>query len=258
MTVGPSVGTTRPGAVPAGSMVEAPRGTIACLRFASLRASESKRSRRAKPARIRAIFSSIPWSRTSSRPAKRATTSAVRSSAVGPSPPLVTIRATPWPARKFNTASRSAARSGTDRMWVTSTPSSARRSEIQGPFRSVTRPATTSVPVTTIPARTASELTGGGSRTARALEGRGLDASRADVEARGRRGSNLVVLAVHGQGDGSAAVQVEPVVVRGWLKGTLAGARDQRLCVDQGSPVAGDQADLHVVPRDQCHGDRVL
>src|SRR4029450_8760209 len=40
---------------------------------------------------IRPIFSSISGSSTSSRPAKRPTTSAVRASAVGPPPPLVTI-----------------------------------------------------------------------------------------------------------------------------------------------------------------------
>ena len=92
---------------PPGRSSAAPRGTIACLRLASRSASGSKRSRRAKPARIPAIFSSISSSRTSSRPAKRATTSAVRSSAVGPSPPLVTIRSTPSAARNSSAASRS-------------------------------------------------------------------------------------------------------------------------------------------------------
>ena len=37
-------------------------------------------------------------------------------------------------------------------MWATSTPSSASRSETQGPLRSAIRPVSTSVPVTTIPA----------------------------------------------------------------------------------------------------------
>ena len=43
-------------------------------------------------------------------------------------------------------------------MWATSTPSSASRSEIQGPLRSAIRPVRTSVPVTTIPARTVRSL----------------------------------------------------------------------------------------------------
>ena len=46
----PSPGTTRPGAVPAGSTVIAPSGTIACFRFATFSASGSMRKRRAKPA----------------------------------------------------------------------------------------------------------------------------------------------------------------------------------------------------------------
>ena len=180
-----------------------------------------------------AIFSSIPWSRTSSRPANRATTSAVRSSAVGPSPPLVTIRSTPWEARNSSAASRSPARSGTQRMWVTSTPSSPSRSEIHGPFRSLTRPATTSVPVTTIPARTVLAFTGDRSRATRPLEARRSNAVRADVVAGRRPGPHRVVLAVQGQRDRPAAVEVEAVVVRRWLKGAFVGARDQRLRVDQ-------------------------
>jgi hypothetical protein len=38
-------------------------------------------------------------------------------------------------------------------MCASSTPSSSRRSDSHGPFRSRTRPVSTSVPVTTIPAR---------------------------------------------------------------------------------------------------------
>ena len=77
----------------------------------------SKPSRRANPARISAIFDSMPSSRTSSRPANRATTSAVRSSAVGPSPPLVTIRSIAVVARGTRSvASRSSGRSATTRM----------------------------------------------------------------------------------------------------------------------------------------------
>ncbi len=72
----------------------------------------------------------------------------------GPSPPEVTIRSIPSPAMKRRAASRSSGRSPTTRMWATSTPSSARRSETQGPLRSAIRPVSTSVPVTTIPALT--------------------------------------------------------------------------------------------------------
>jgi hypothetical protein len=95
ITTWPSAGTTSPGAVPAGSIGVAPSGTIACLRLPSRTASGSKRSRRAKREMISPILSSILSSRTSLRPAKRPTISAVRSSAVGPSPPLVTTRSTP-------------------------------------------------------------------------------------------------------------------------------------------------------------------
>ena len=80
---------------------------------------------------------------------------AVRSSAVGPSPPLVTIRSTPSWARKASAARMSRGRSPTTEMWASSTPSSRRRSDSHGPLRSVTRPLRTSVPVTTIPARAA-------------------------------------------------------------------------------------------------------
>ena len=155
ITTGPdSAGTTRPGAVPAGSIVVEPFGITACLRLAARTASRSKPARRAKAARIRAIFSSISSSSTISRPAKRPTTSAVRSSAVGPRPPLVTIRSIPSSERKRRAPSTSSGRSATIVMWETSTPRLARLCEIQGPLRSVIVPVITSVPVTTMPART--------------------------------------------------------------------------------------------------------
>ena len=88
MTTTSPAGTTSPGAVPSGSSAVEPRGIIACLRLAARIASVSNRRQRlAKARRIAAIFSSISSSSTISRPAKRPTTSAVRSSAVGPSPP---------------------------------------------------------------------------------------------------------------------------------------------------------------------------
>src|SRR5206468_12973223 len=63
--------------------------------------------------------------------------------------------------------------------------------------------------------------------------------------------------AVEGEGDGAAAVEVQPVVVRWRLKRPLLGARDQRLRVDQRAPVPGDQADLHVVAGHQRDGRRL-
>ena len=103
--------------------------------------------------RMSAIRCSSASSRASGRPVKRATTSSVRSSAVGPRPPLVTIRSTPWASMKASWASMSSGRSPQIVMWASSTPSSSRRSDSHGPLRSLTRPVSTSVPVTTMPAR---------------------------------------------------------------------------------------------------------
>ncbi len=108
-------GTTRPGAVPTGSRTVAPRGTSACLRLpARIAASSRLRQRPRRRSRIARIRPSSASSSTSGRPANSATTSAVRSSAVGPRPPLVTIRSTPWPARKSSAARRSAGAVGDD------------------------------------------------------------------------------------------------------------------------------------------------
>ena len=77
------------------------RGTSACLRLPARIASSSRlRQRPRSRSRIAQMRSSSASSSASGRPPNSATTSAVRSSAVGPSPPLVTIRSTPWPARK--------------------------------------------------------------------------------------------------------------------------------------------------------------
>ena len=159
---GPSPnGTTSPGAVPTGSSASAPSGTIACLRLAAITASSSNLKLRflAKRRRIVAIFASISWSSFSGRPAKRPTISPVRSSAVGPRPPLVTIRSIPSASRNFSASSRSSGRSATTMMWATSIPSSASRSLTQGPLTSVMRAVITSVPVTTIPALTTPSFT---------------------------------------------------------------------------------------------------
>src|SRR5215212_932471 len=239
MTVGPEVGTTSPGAVPTGSIVVAPSGIIACFRFAARTASGSKRRRRAKPARMSAIFRSIDSSRTRGRPANRATTSAVRSSAVGPRPPLVTTRSTPVEARKRSAASRLSARSPTTTISETSTPSSPRRSEIQGPFRSETRPVSTSVPVTTIAARTEGINRSG---TARPLVARPLDSAGIDLVRDRPRGGDALDLAVQRQVQGAAIGDIQSEVLRGvWA----LAAVQRRLWVDQHLAVATYQARLH-------------
>src|ERR1700741_1262475 len=147
-------GTTTPGAVPTGSSTCEPAGIMACLRLAAPTASKSTPSKRAmKDFRMAAILFSVSASSTSSRPEKRATTSTVMSSAVGPRPPLVMIRSTACSAMKRSCALISAGRSPQIVMCASSTPSSRSRSAIQGPFASCTRPVRTSVPVTTMPAR---------------------------------------------------------------------------------------------------------
>ena len=65
--------------------------------------------------------------------AKRPTISAVRSSAVGPRPPLVMITAIPWSRMYRSAASRSSGRSPTIWIIAASTPSSRRRSDSHGP-----------------------------------------------------------------------------------------------------------------------------
>ena len=159
MTVGVP-GTTTPGAVPTGSITSAPAGTMACLRLAARTASKSWPPILAiNFFKIAAILFSNSASSTSSRRQNRATVATVMSSAVGPRPPLVTIRSTPSPARKRSCASMSDARSPQMVMWASSTPNSSSRSAIHGPLRSATRPVNTSVPVTTMPARALTAMT---------------------------------------------------------------------------------------------------
>ncbi len=84
--------------MPIGSSTTAPCGTNACLRIPASRAAGfwSMRGNRAMIAAIRCCRAS---SSSSSTPAKVATTSPVRSSAVGPSPPLVTTSTQPAAAQ---------------------------------------------------------------------------------------------------------------------------------------------------------------
>ena len=149
-------GTTRPGAVPTGSITVAPSGITACLRFDTRIASGSRLGQRLIiGARISAIRSSSRASSTISRPQKRPTISAVRSSAVGPRPPLVITSANRCSRMWASAAWRSSGRSPTIAISAASTPSSRRRSDSHGPFRSEMIPVRTSVPVIRMPARTA-------------------------------------------------------------------------------------------------------
>ena len=147
-------GTTSPGAVPTGSSTVAPAGTTACLRLERLRASRSRFGQRASiGSRMPQIRSSSAGSSSISRPENRATISAVRSSAVGPRPPLVTTSAIPCSDMLRSAASRSSGRSPTIWIIAASTPISRSRSESHGPLRSEMIPVSTSVPVMRIPAR---------------------------------------------------------------------------------------------------------
>ena len=149
--------TTSPGAVPTGVSATAPRGTIACLRLAASSAGPAKPLRFAHPARIPAMCARMSSSSSSGAPAKAATTSPVRSSAVGPSPPEVTISATPASAANRSAPSRSPGRSPTIATCATSNPSRTSSRATNGPLRSAIAPVSSSLPVTTTAARGRSE-----------------------------------------------------------------------------------------------------
>ena len=122
--------------------------------------------------------SSSAASSASARPAKAATTSAVRSSAVGPSPPLVMIRSIPCAARKSQRARRSSGRSPTTITCDSITPSPRSCSDSHGPFSSRMMPESTSVPVTTIPARTLTPRASAGRAELGSCRGRAPAGSR--------------------------------------------------------------------------------
>ena len=155
--VGPSPDAgadTRPGAVPTGSSTVAPTGTSACLRVPSRHASMSRFGKRCSSgSSFAAIRPCSGSSSARSRPWNAATTSIVRSSAVGPRPPLVITSATPCDASHSRAPRMSSGRSPTTTVVSWSTPSSVSRSASHGPFASRTRPLSTSVPVMTMPAR---------------------------------------------------------------------------------------------------------
>ena len=97
------------------------------------------------------ISRSSSSSRTSGRPATRATSSTVRSSCVGPSPPETRQMSASNPSR--NARSRSSTRSPTIAMRAESRPRRTASAARNGPFRSSRSPRTSSEPVTTIAAR---------------------------------------------------------------------------------------------------------
>ena len=100
--------------MPTGSSTVAPSGITACLRLLCLIASISRFGHRfASGLRISAIRSSNASSSTIARPCAFPTTSAVRSSAVGPNPPLVRIKSSPSPAMNRSAPSISPGRSPT-------------------------------------------------------------------------------------------------------------------------------------------------
>ena len=218
----------------------APCGTIACLRLAARSASGSKPHPPREAGDDPAIFSSISSSSSSSSPAKRATISAVRSSAVGPSPPLVTIRSQPSAAMNRSPASRSSGRSPTMRMWRPRPRARRAARETQGPLRSVIRPVITSVPVTRIPARTAHasrQLPSAPSASSRA-GGRDLVGRRAR-----RLGSRRLLPAIFS----SAGRCSNPAGKRSsnsLRSKALAGRRRGSTCRRSGPPPAPEQADL--------------
>ncbi len=150
----PSPDTTSPGAVPTGSSTTAPSGTRACLRApARIPSSDASRHRRRIRATICQIRSSSAGSTDIGRPANPATTSAVRSSAVGPSPPDVMIRSIRSEARNSSAARTSEGRSPTTITCASETPAPRSCSASHGPLASRMIPESTSVPVTTMPAR---------------------------------------------------------------------------------------------------------
>ena len=149
----PPARSTAPGAVPGGGSATAPAGSVACLRAPCSRISCDARA--GTVAIAARTIARAPSSSCRGTPAASATASIVRSSWVGPSPPVITTRSTP-DCSACATASRISSRpSPTTVMRFTVTPAAARDAATKAPFSSLTRPSSTSVPVTTSAARTA-------------------------------------------------------------------------------------------------------
>ena len=119
------VSSTIPGAVPARPSEIAPAGKVACLRTPGSKSAYGRGSAARRPCARRAPISSCsPSSSTSSRPAAFATSSTVRSSCVGPSPPETRHRSARRPSARA--ASISSGRSPTIVILAGSRPSSER------------------------------------------------------------------------------------------------------------------------------------
>ena len=153
-----AVGRARPGRARsrparARSRPRAPSPACGCRR-----AARPRRSRRASaPAAARGSRRSGPPAprRAASRGRRTsATTSAVRSSAVGPRPPLVMITSTPSRGQELQRGAQVLRAVADDRhVRELRRPRSRSRSASHGPLRSAMIPDRTSVPVTTMPAR---------------------------------------------------------------------------------------------------------
>ena len=138
------------GAVPARPREIPPSGSVACLRTPVANSVYERPRRVANACEISPIRRSSSSSRTSGRPATRATSSTVRSSCVGPRPPETRQRSAskPW----ANALSRSSTRSPTIAIRTGSRPSRTASAARNGPLRSWRSPRTSSEPVTTIAA----------------------------------------------------------------------------------------------------------
>ncbi len=128
-----------PPAVPTGlSSRSAPSGVPACLRFAS----GIVLPRLAQICRIRSIQASL---KTTGRPTTAARASRVKSSGVGPMPPLTSNRSLPW-ASRLMAASMAISSSDTLACSTTRTPAAASSCANQAVFVSTVSPLTISSP----------------------------------------------------------------------------------------------------------------
>ena len=131
----------RPGAVPTGlCRASKPSGTPAMRRAAGVRS----RPRAAKSA---SRCAATPSSSTTGMPNHSATTSRVRSSVVGPSPPVATTSSTPSSTARWSAPRMPARVSRTVSHRSSSTPSAARRSPSQAAFVSTVWPMSISSPI---------------------------------------------------------------------------------------------------------------
>ena len=154
---------------------------------------------------------------------------------------MVTIRSMPPSARKRSAASRSSGRSPTTVMCATSTPSSPRRSETQGPLRSLVLPVRISVPVTTIPARTPAVPPFTGS------PGRGSRSSRIPFESPSKLAGSVTssFSLVVADDELDAARRRSSAGSASRSRSSPRAPTLQHLVVDQGRVAARHQADLH-------------